>query len=541
MGIKGLKSLIYDIYEEENRKRMLENNSNNHCGGSGEKNVQLLSIKQKVSVLEGKRLSIDLSLLLHRALHKAENNDEISSIFKYFIAVIILLKKYSINPVFVFDGKPPNAKNTLLEKRRSKREKALTKIKTLNKLKDHITDNQLSTAESLTSSIDLNSILEKSFSEDGDIDNLDDAELEYISSLLSESAGSDNENFEKIIDEKLVKEGRKGIGIKDRYIIKLKELFDIIKIPYIHIEEEADIVCKYLVTQGYVDGCISDDMDLLAYGCPVLIQNLNFTNDYIDIYKLDEVLTVMGITQSQLLDLCICAGNDFNNKLINIKCKEIYTYIKEYENIENIIENLDDINAQRAKNIADKGGEYKSIKVPYQFKYENTRLIFNKVLPDQNNNLINYNHKSNNCRYVNENVNSNNINEFNNSINYVFENTNKWNKKQIRNKLSKIMFDKFSTTIYYSLNNDIINTNATATATINQKVDASVINNTDNNTDIQTKKNILTKYYSHGSNKFKNMTKRKRKQFQNNSGCDYDFHNHNMKLVNIFSILDVEA
>lgn len=549
MGVKGLNSLILNIYEKENTRRsnvnliradairklkddrdkLNEQEINDLTLLINEKELELLSIKQHINKLQGKRLSIDLSLLLHRALHKGDQ-DEISSIFKYFIAIIILLRKQDITPIFVFDGKPPNAKNILLEKRRNKRAKAMNKIKTLNKLKDHLNDN---------SDVNITSILDQSNTEDeedleGSNISLDTDEVEYVSSILSDSINSDNgiEDIEKTIDENIQKEGKKGIGIKDKYIIKLKELFNVLKVSYIHIQEEADIVCKYLVTQGYVDGCVSDDMDLLAYGCPILIQNLNFTTSHVNLFDLEELLKIMQLTKSELLDLCICSGTDFNNKLINIKCKEIYTYITKYKTIENIIDNLDEINVNREVVMRNKGlivDEYKSIKVPYQFKFDKTRNIFNKALDDLYEHLNNY---DKNIAF--ENISSSNIIEFNTCINFVFENTYGWSKNQILNKLSRIMYSKFNKSLYNNLNFSDIRDQENK-----DKTNYSSIINIINNHSKKNNPNHLNRYIPNG--RMKSLTKKKKRRINMNHELDSKMFNHNIKQVNIFNILKVES
>ena len=146
MGVKGLNSLILNIYEKENirrsnvnliradairklkdeREKLNEQEINDLTLLVNEKELELLSIKQHINKLQGKRLSIDLSLLLHRALHKGDQ-DEISSIFKYFIAIIILLRKQDITPIFVFDGKPLETKQAILEVRDRRKTKASEK------------------------------------------------------------------------------------------------------------------------------------------------------------------------------------------------------------------------------------------------------------------------------------------------------------------------------------------------------------------------------------------------------------------------------
>ena len=101
-------------------------------------------------------------------------------------------------------------------------------------------------------------------------------------------------------------------------------------------------------------------MDMIPYQCKSIIQNINFSNDDIIVYNLETILNNLNITNQQLIDLCICCGTDFNNKLINIKCKELYCLIKTYGSIEGIIDNLYIINENREK----------TLKIPYQFDYQ---------------------------------------------------------------------------------------------------------------------------------------------------------------------------
>ena len=111
-------------------------------------------------------------------------------------------------------------------------------------------------------------------------------------------------------------------------------------------------------------------MDMIPYQCKNIIQNITFSNDNIVVYNFNKLLDSLNINSNQLIDLCICCGTDFNNKLINIKCKDIYKLIKRYGSIEEIIDKLDIINSDRDK----------IIKIPYQFDYKISRNIFKKLL-----------------------------------------------------------------------------------------------------------------------------------------------------------------
>ena len=428
MGIKGLKGLITDNYPKSNRIHQL-------------------------NIFKGKTLCIDSSLMLHRSLHKNMSND-ISSIYKYFITVILKLFTYNIMPVFVFDGKPPEEKNKILLRRRLKRKEALKKVETLNKLKQQISkaDDIHDVSDIVTN---LSNSTEGEHSSDSETSNND---FDYITSVLSDSINSNNsvEDIEETLNANINKETKKSVSIKEKYIIALKELFDQLNISYIHIiDEEADIVCKFLVSQNYVDGCISDDMDLIAYGCPLVIQNLNFTNNIVDVFEFDKLLDCLNIREKQMIDLCICCGNEANNKLINIKCEDICKLINSYGTIEAIIENINDINTQR-KNQHKKETEYKTVKIPYDFNYENSRKYFTRQLDDLGQNLKNYYDDSHNpyifeSRFIFDTVDKSNINQFEKIVYWINTKIEDWPRGYIRNKISKIIYKNYNKTKYYEL------------------------------------------------------------------------------------------
>ena len=63
------------------------------------------------------------------------------------------------------------------------------------------------------------------------------------------------------------------IRIKKEYIDDLKNLFNLMGVSYIQADGEAEAYASELCRIGYVDAVVTEDMDTLAYGCPVLIRN----------------------------------------------------------------------------------------------------------------------------------------------------------------------------------------------------------------------------------------------------------------------------
>ena len=83
-----------------------------------------------------KRIAIDISILIYKIIISVRNSGadytnqqgEITSHILGLFNKTIELLKLGIIPVYVFDGKPPNIKNKLLENRKQIRKKALEKL-----------------------------------------------------------------------------------------------------------------------------------------------------------------------------------------------------------------------------------------------------------------------------------------------------------------------------------------------------------------------------------------------------------------------------
>jgi flap endonuclease-1 len=79
-------------------------------------------------------------------------------------------------------------------------------------------------------------------------------------------------------------------------------------------------------------------MDTLCFGCPILIRELSGKEENIIEIKLDEVLSGLGLTMDEFVDLCILCGCDYCERIEGIGCIKAYQLIKEYKTIENVID-----------------------------------------------------------------------------------------------------------------------------------------------------------------------------------------------------------
>jgi len=237
--------------------------------------------KKHLTGFKNKTFAIDANLYIYKFLYS--NGNYINGLF----FMINKLKKFNINPIFIFDGKAPKEKTNTIKNRKNLKKKLRTQVLSLK----------------------------------ADLILIDDVE-------------------KKNTLEKKIHNLQKRLVYVDRdVIIGSKKLLDLMKVVHITSDTEAEHLCSVLSKLGIVDGVISDDTDTLACGSLNILRNFSNKNDYISFYNMDEILYELGLTYNSFLDLCILLGTDYNSKLKTLNYKNIYKLIKKYNSIEEIINN----------------------------------------------------------------------------------------------------------------------------------------------------------------------------------------------------------
>jgi len=113
---------------------------------------------------------------------------------------------------------------------------------------------------------------------------------------------------------------KKMIRIKPDDFRKIKELIDAFGYTYYEAPGEADVLCVYLVKSGKAWACLSDDMDMFLYGCPLVLRNLSLMKHRVILYDTKIILQELGITYEQLLKIAIFSGTDYNEGSLSL-CK----------------------------------------------------------------------------------------------------------------------------------------------------------------------------------------------------------------------------
>jgi flap endonuclease-1 len=245
--------------------------------------------------LNGKTVCIDSSILLYKYKH-IYNGDNFHILG--FLHKIIELQDHNIKMIFVFDGKPPEAKREILNKRKEQNIKLKEQITTLK--------------ESIK---DIN--FEEFIDSDNEVENVEIKKVKEIHKKINAL-------------EKNVKK------VTRQHSLDVMELLKSLGIPFLISETEAEKGCVFLQKNGYSDYILTEDTDCLTFGGTNII--FNKKNDYFACY-LDKVLEGLELTQESFVDLCILCGCDYTCTIPKVGPVTALNAIKKYNSIEKYIEN----------------------------------------------------------------------------------------------------------------------------------------------------------------------------------------------------------
>ncbi len=226
-----------------------------------------------LSHLKGKRIAIDTSIYLYR--YAIDNK-----IMKNFFNMLVFFKEQDIRPIFVFDGKPPEEKKDVLEMRREKKRIA-------KKMYDELE----STLESET---DQQKIRE-----------------------LNQQMATLKKHF---------------IHIRNKDIDDLKKLLTAFGASYVDAEGEADELCVWLQKSKKVWACMSDDMDMFAFGCMRVIRDFNIYKRECVMYDMSKILVDLGISMRDFKQICIMSGTDYSTKKSRMGLGGVLSLYEKYRN-----------------------------------------------------------------------------------------------------------------------------------------------------------------------------------------------------------------
>ena len=210
--------------------------------------------KITLSDLTNRQIAIDASIYMYKFI-----SDD--TLIENMYLMVSLFKKNNITPIFVFDGKPPAEKQEIINERQIKKAEAKVQY---------------------------------------------DKQKQRLLETTDES-----KRYELEMD--MLKLKKKFISIKNSQIREVKELLDAMGVSYYTAEGEADNMCAWLTIKQKVYACLSDDMDMFAFGCPRIIRYYNIYKGTMLMYDTKKILKKLKLTQNEFRELCILSGSDYNS------------------------------------------------------------------------------------------------------------------------------------------------------------------------------------------------------------------------------------
>jgi hypothetical protein len=131
-----------------------------------------------------------------------------------------------------------------------------------------------------------------------------------ISTRMQDTAILDGDRQKLVVE--YAKLRRSSVAITRDKIDSVKKIFDEQDVPYCTAPSEADALCATMVRSKDCWGCMSDDMDMLVYGCDHIIRDLNMCTHTAQLYVLPEILQELNITYDDFKRVCVISGTDYN-------------------------------------------------------------------------------------------------------------------------------------------------------------------------------------------------------------------------------------
>jgi 5'-3' exonuclease len=272
---------------------------------------------QHISAYAGKKVAIDAYAWLHRAAYTCSQElvlgQPTSKWLEWCVHRCKMLLHYKVIPVLVFDGCRLPEKEKTEKERQDSREKNRTMAMAL------LQSGQPAAAYKM---------FQKA------IDITPDIARTFIHMLQKMNIGKERGQRQM-----------RGRGDRMMLILNSRLLpFPLSPAEFLVAPYEADAQMAYLAHSGYVSCVITEDSDLIVFGCPRILYKMDKDGHGSEI-KLKSMganqdLSFIGWTQSQIQQMAIFSGCDYLNSLNGVGIKKAHSLIKTHGSYEKAIRRL---------------------------------------------------------------------------------------------------------------------------------------------------------------------------------------------------------
>ena len=265
--------------------------------------LERTSTKNNLSNLRGQVVGVDAMCWLHRgsiaSAWELLTGRDTDKFLRFFVKMLVLCNMCGVKPIIVFDGASLPAKAKEETERRERRAANTSKAK------------------------------------------------EEIESKKISSFGQ--------VDPKLRSMIVQSVSISAEMITRTMSVLRRLNVDFVVAPYEADAQLAFMYKQGIISGVVSEDSDLIAFGCHRLLSKMDINGDFMDV-RLDwafrgpesaivskpdnvgELGKLEKWTESMFVDLCILSGSDYKfGKIAGIGIKKAFQLLNRFRSIDRVI------------------------------------------------------------------------------------------------------------------------------------------------------------------------------------------------------------
>ncbi|KAG0706957.1 exodeoxyribonuclease 1 [Suillus ampliporus] len=249
--------------------------------------LKSIQVHRQLSDFAGQTLAVDAYVWLHRGVYacatEIATGKHSTKYVDYAMQRVRLLRHHNIRPYIVFDGGPLPAKTGTETERKQRREENLAKAKTLA------------------------------------------------------SQGRHKEAREYFV---------KCIDVTPQMAYQLIKALRAENVPYIVAPYEADAQMAYLERIGIVDGIVTEDSDLLVFGCRKVLFKLDSVSstivsisraDFGSVTAAEGGISLLGWSDAQFRAMAILSGCDYLPSIPGVGLKTAWSLLRKYRSVEQVV------------------------------------------------------------------------------------------------------------------------------------------------------------------------------------------------------------
>lgn len=227
----------------------------------------------KLDELANRLVVIDANIFMYRFVAEDALLENMYSMISFF-------QMHNIEPVFIFDGKPPEEKRRTLNKRM--RLKRIAEMQ-YNRLVSNANTN-------------------------ANTNNNDNDNCSNCNNTLNNNPNNSHKEHSHAL--KMLR--RRFIRISNADFERVKTLMRALGVQYIVASGEADVLCAQMVLKRKAYACVSDDTDLFVHGCCRVLRHINLFDQTATLYDMHKILNILGLNMTEFRQICVISGTDYN-------------------------------------------------------------------------------------------------------------------------------------------------------------------------------------------------------------------------------------